>query len=50
MTKLVIRCNDHGSYRGLEKPSRDCKTCKVIHELRGMTVRLGSSTVRVGSA
>lgn len=54
--KLVIRCQDHPTYRGLRKVRVDCPECEVIHKLRGSTTTLLDRDtmqhlgVRVGSA
>lgn len=37
---LVIRCQDHPTYRGLSKPKRDCDGCAAVRTMRGASVRL----------
>jgi hypothetical protein len=54
-SRLVIRCQDHPTYRGLSKPDRFCPGCDAVHRLRGATGRLPTGdnsyyTPRVGSA
>ena len=53
-SRLVIRCQDHPTYRGLSQP-RACASCQVVHRLRGATTHLVGGqnttyTARVGSA
>lgn len=33
--RLVIRCQDHPTYRGLSKPREDCGSCQAVHVMRG---------------
>lgn len=45
--RLVIRCQDHPSYRGLTKLKRDCLGCESVRLMRGASVRLHVSGARV---
>ena len=36
--KIVIRCQDHPSYRGLLKPKRECRGCLAVRRMRGAGV------------
>ena len=54
-SRLVVRCQDHPTYRGLSHPRRDCDSCEIVHRMRGATVRLSPTLnvnlkARVGSA
>lgn len=60
-TRLVIRCQDHPTYRGLRMPRVDCEECRIVHRLRGATTKIGfycdgrdmpdeHYSIRVGSA
>ena len=39
-SQLVIRCQEHPTYRGLSKPKRDCLGCESVRAMRGASVRL----------